>query len=254
MNAPSGTTLIGDAHPAAFVQSLAGVTKMNHQATAYIVGGDQHVLLQVNALAEELKLQYESYDSVDEFLSQDAIARPGCVLAGDTALAEQLQQQFRMLPASIPLIVAGSNLSVESAVRFMRNGIFTVLEIPFSSDRLASAFVAAIRLDSKMVALLRRFEELERCERGLTERKRTVLALLMKGASNKAIARELDLSVSTVEMHRAQIVRQFDVKTSLELVAGYAELRVLANTLFRFDPPAELLLRLSAGCGGRDSR
>lgn len=226
---------------------------MNHQTTAHIVGGDQQLLQQVEALTAELNLSCVSYDSASDFLSSDAIVRPGCVVAGDPALAVQLQQQLRRLPASLPLIVIGPDLSVESAVRFMRNDVFTVLDKPFSSDRLESAIDAAIRLDSKRVPLLRRFEELALCERGLTDRKRNVLALLMKGSSNKAIASELDLSVSTVEMHRAQIVRQFGVKTSLELVAGYSELRVLANTLYRFDPPPELQLRLSAGRGNSDS-
>jgi DNA-binding NarL/FixJ family response regulator len=52
----------------------------------------------------------------------------------------------------------------------------------------------------------------------LTDREKTILQLLAEGASNKHVARELDISVRTVETHRRNIKRKLDVKTSAGLV------------------------------------
>ncbi len=52
----------------------------------------------------------------------------------------------------------------------------------------------------------------------LTEREKTILRLLAEGNSNKHVARELDISVRTVETHRRNIKRKLDVKTSAGLV------------------------------------
>ncbi|NIY75663.1 response regulator transcription factor [Thalassospira sp. HF15] len=52
----------------------------------------------------------------------------------------------------------------------------------------------------------------------LTSRERTVLRLLAKGASNKHVARELDISVRTVETHRRNIKRKLDIDSSAGLV------------------------------------
>ncbi|NVK18306.1 MAG: response regulator transcription factor [Methylocystaceae bacterium] len=52
----------------------------------------------------------------------------------------------------------------------------------------------------------------------LTDREKTILCLLAEGSSNKHVARELDISVRTVETHRRNIKRKLDVKTSAGLV------------------------------------
>ncbi|MEX6503866.1 response regulator [Pseudomonas zhanjiangensis] len=52
----------------------------------------------------------------------------------------------------------------------------------------------------------------------LTPREREVLQMLARGLANKAIARELDISVRTVETHRLSIRRKLDVDTPAALV------------------------------------
>jgi len=52
----------------------------------------------------------------------------------------------------------------------------------------------------------------------LTDREKTILRLLAEGNSNKHVARELDISVRTVETHRRNIKRKLNVKTSAGLV------------------------------------
>lgn len=53
----------------------------------------------------------------------------------------------------------------------------------------------------------------------LTKREQEILRLLGRGQSNKEIAEFLDLSVRTVETHRASIMRKMDFQNVQELVA-----------------------------------
>jgi DNA-binding NarL/FixJ family response regulator len=52
----------------------------------------------------------------------------------------------------------------------------------------------------------------------LTEREREVVQLLAQGKSNKEIAAALDISVRTVETHRATIMRKLEINSIVELV------------------------------------
>ena len=52
----------------------------------------------------------------------------------------------------------------------------------------------------------------------LTPRDRELAALLVEGKTSKLIARQIDLSPRTVEMHRAKLMRKFAASTSSELV------------------------------------
>jgi DNA-binding NarL/FixJ family response regulator len=52
----------------------------------------------------------------------------------------------------------------------------------------------------------------------LTDRQREVLVLLAKGRSTRHIAEELDISMKTVEFHKANITRKLGVHTTSELI------------------------------------
>jgi two-component system response regulator NreC len=69
--------------------------------------------------------------------------------------------------------------------------------------------------------------QLERVESGvhertplalLSQREREVFSLIVRGHSNASIARELSISVKTVETHRTRINRKFDVHSSADLL------------------------------------
>jgi DNA-binding NarL/FixJ family response regulator len=54
--------------------------------------------------------------------------------------------------------------------------------------------------------------------RGLTKREKEILSLVINGVSNAVIAEQLEISVRTVENHRANILRKVGVKNTAELV------------------------------------
>jgi DNA-binding NarL/FixJ family response regulator len=52
----------------------------------------------------------------------------------------------------------------------------------------------------------------------LTTRQREILRLIADGSSTKQIAADLDVSVKTVESHRAQIMAKLDIHDTAGLV------------------------------------
>ena len=52
----------------------------------------------------------------------------------------------------------------------------------------------------------------------LTEREREVLAWLARGLSSRQVAEELDISVRTVETHRANLMQKLGVKSVALLI------------------------------------
>jgi DNA-binding NarL/FixJ family response regulator len=61
-------------------------------------------------------------------------------------------------------------------------------------------------------------------ERGLTDRQVEVLALMMRGCSNKAICRVLDVAEPTVKNHVSAILKALNVTTRTEAVIAVGEL------------------------------
>jgi DNA-binding NarL/FixJ family response regulator len=78
-------------------------------------------------------------------------------------------------------------------------------------------------IDTKMLPSLFKNEKRTRKEttpvnEKLTPREIDVLKLLVEGYTNKQIGQELNISVRTVEGHRANIYRKLDLRTRVELV------------------------------------
>jgi DNA-binding CsgD family transcriptional regulator len=61
----------------------------------------------------------------------------------------------------------------------------------------------------------------------LTPRERDVLVLLAEGASNKAIARQLGISVHTAKFHVGSLLEKFDATGRTDVVAHAARLGVI---------------------------
>jgi len=70
----------------------------------------------------------------------------------------------------------------------------------------------------------------------LTQRERQVLAHTLRGKSAKQIARALSLSHRTVELHRARVLRKFNVRTVPELLAEVTASDVVRQATLRHSP------------------
>ncbi len=123
----------------------------------------------------------------------------------------------RGLLRALPVIFLTGHGDVPTAVAAVKRGALDFVEKPFSDnalvDRIEQALEhseAAIRERLARDTLARRLAE-------LTDRERDVMRLVIDGRPNKLIADELEISVRTVEVHRARVFDKMDVKSAVEL-------------------------------------
>lgn len=111
------------------------------------------------------------------------------------------------------------------AVRALKCGAFDFLQKPFSPRDLLDRVHAALELSRKN--LLR--SQVDEAHRvlflTLTNREMEVVDLVVAGNSSKVIARLLDISPKTVDIHRANIMRKLNVHTVAEIVRLYLSLK-----------------------------
>jgi two-component system response regulator DctR len=99
----------------------------------------------------------------------------------------------------------------------VKRGAFDFCEKPFSDNALVDRIEQALALSAERLSALNRSGNLQALLDGLTERERDVLRLVVGGMSNKMVADQLDISVRTVEVHRARVFEKMGVKSAVEL-------------------------------------
>ncbi|HEY0817919.1 MAG TPA: LuxR C-terminal-related transcriptional regulator [Rhizobacter sp.] len=123
----------------------------------------------------------------------------------------------RRLLSIMPVIFLTGHGDVPTAVAAVKRGAFDFVEKPFSDNALVDRVEQALQASTE--ALLRRRDEtsVRRRLSELTERERDVMHLVIDGLANKLIADQLNISVRTVEVHRARVFEKMDVKSAVEL-------------------------------------
>jgi two-component system response regulator DctR len=131
------------------------------------------------------------------------------------ALFEQLIE--RQLLDVLPVIFLTGHADVPTAVDSVKRGAFDFCEKPFSDNALVDRIEQALARSSQTLQSLRTKQNLQHNLADLTERERDVMHLVVEGLPNKLIADQLDISVRTVEVHRARVFDKMNVKSAVEL-------------------------------------
>jgi FixJ family two-component response regulator len=100
----------------------------------------------------------------------------------------------------------------------LKAGAIDFIEKPPKVDLLLNSVRKAIALDEQRRAEQRQFSCIDQRLKLLTTREREVLTWITEGKSNKIIARILDISSRTVEIHRANILNKMQAESVAELV------------------------------------
>ena len=121
-----------------------------------------------------------------------------------------------LLPV-LPVVFLTGHGDVPTAVAAVKRGAFDFVEKPFSNNALVDRVELALASSAR--ALQRRDEvrALARTLAELTDREREVMQLVVEGRPNKLIADALEISVRTVEVHRARVFEKMNVKSAVDL-------------------------------------
>ena len=198
-------------------------------ALVFIVDDDAGVREALAWLLRSRRLPSQSFDSADafaQFLKDSGAAwqptQPGCLLLdvrmpgmSGLALFEQLIE--RKLLDVLPVIFLTGHADVPTAVDAVKRGAFDFCEKPFSDNALVDRIEQALARSAHTLQTLRSKQSLQHNLADLTDRERDVMHLVVEGLPNKLIADQLDISVRTVEVHRARVFDKMNVKSAVEL-------------------------------------
>jgi two-component system, LuxR family, response regulator FixJ len=160
------------------------------------------------------------YGTASDVIEHASELSAGCMLL-DLQLPgiDELELQARLndLGVSLPVIVVTNDGDVPTAVRAMKAGVIDFIEKPLDDERLLVAIEAAL------ASVGQAEREREAAEAGqrigkLSPRERQVLDGLVAGRPNKVIARDLGISVRTVEVHRARMLERLGIRRASEAI------------------------------------
>ncbi|RVQ65550.1 response regulator [Croceicoccus ponticola] len=161
----------------------------------------------------------EVYDDIGELTSH--MPQNGIVLAHDDLNAGGIAGLVDIMSergAWLPVIAMAAVPDIERVVTAMRAGAFDYLQQPIDTDALASAIERVSKEAATHVEYRRRSIEARTRIAMLSTRELEVLDRLTRGCSNKAIARELDISPRTVEIHRGNMMDKLGARHAAEAV------------------------------------
>lgn len=189
-----------------------------------------HIIDDTESVLASLKMLLESYGydaithaSGEAFLAEMAqkTSEPSCILLdvrmqGMSGI--ELFQQMETLKIIAPVIFITGHATVPMAVRAIQLGAFDFLEKPIDHSQLVFKVEAALKKyrETKNALLLE--QENHKALECLTKREYQILELLVEGFANKEVARELNITVKTVEYHRSNIMRKTGATSLPELV------------------------------------
>ena len=195
-------------------------------ATVFIVDDDSSVREALAWLLRSRRLLSETFGSGEEFVAMlDAGFVPGqpcCLLLDVRMPGLSGLEVFDLLAARalvdvMPVIFLTGHADVPTAVHMVKRGAFDFCEKPFSDNALVDRIEQAITRSAGVLAAQQARQQLKSRLQELTQRERDVMGLVVEGLPNKLIADQLDISVRTVEVHRARVFDKMEVKSAVEL-------------------------------------
>jgi two-component system response regulator FixJ len=189
------------------------------ERSVIIVDDDPLVLEATGLWVASAGYNVSSFADPADFLQQLPTLPPGCVLL-DMQMpgidGVGVLEQAKPWLASHPVVVMTGHGDVAMAVHTMKLGAADFIEKPFRRPELIEVLELAYRKIDGLPADAVQKQAAARMIGTLTPREADVLNGLMEGLSNKAVARKLDLSPRTVEMHRANMMKRLGVRTLSE--------------------------------------
>ncbi|MBX7198241.1 MAG: response regulator [Rhodospirillaceae bacterium] len=187
----------------------------------HLIDDDDGVREALTLLLTESGFTVRSYKSGVDFLAAPRAQEPGCIVSdirmpGLDGL--ELQSSLRAAGSNAPIIFITGHGDVPMAVQALRAGALDFIEKPFDDDHLLASIKRALEASLRISVKDAARQDIEQRMATLTPREQEVLECLMAGRANKIIAFDLNMSMRTVEVHRARIMQKMKAGSLSELV------------------------------------
>jgi len=198
------------------------------EPTVFIVDDDAAVLDSIAELVMSVGLRAATFRSAHEFRETFNPEQPGCLvldvrMAHTSGLA--LQDELNTIGARIPIVFISGHGDIAVAIKTIKAGAVDFVQKPYHEQQLLDSINEALRRDAEARQVASSSVGFAERLATLTERERDVLEQVVKGLPSKSIARALDISYRTVEVHRGRIMEKLRVRSAAELIRLVIERR-----------------------------
>lgn len=187
-------------------------------ATVFIVDDDPEICKSFKWLFESINQQVKVYHNAKDFLDSYNNEQ-GCLIIdvrmpfmSGLELLEQLNASMNQLKV---IIITGYG-DISMAIRAMKAGAEDFILKPVNHQNLLEITQKCIKKIN--CTPIQSHSNYHDRFNSLTKREKQVMDLVVDGKLNKQIAYELDISISTVEVHRANVMRKMEAKSLAELI------------------------------------
>jgi FixJ family two-component response regulator len=193
-----------------------------HEAkpSVLIVDDDPIFRDSIGRLLRSVGLDSRQFSSVSDFLEAKPSEGPSCLvldvrMPGASGL--ELQRELAAANRQIPIIFISAHGDVPMTVQAMKGGAIEFLTKPFRDQELLDAIENGLSRDrarrqgdEALHSLKQRFDT-------LSSREREIMIQATAGRLNKQIAADIGIAVSTVKVHRTNLMRKMKARSLPEL-------------------------------------
>jgi len=206
---------------------------MSTQPCVFIVDDDYAVRDSLGLVFKTAGLNYLTFENAEHFLETYSSGTPGCLLLdmnmpglnGDELQAELIRRDIHL-----PIIFLTAYGDIPMTVRAMKAGAVDFLTKPVPSKLLIERVQTVLQHEARTQEQNREKQGLRERLSCLTSREMELLPLIVAGKSNKEIARQLDVSHRTIEIHRARVLKKTGATNLMELARLYEACQLQPET------------------------
>jgi len=187
----------------------------------YVVDDDEAVRDSLRWLLEANGYRVHSFGAAEDFLASYHPEHVGVLIAdvrmpGMSGL--ELQEELIRRQSPLPIIFITGHGDVPMAVSTMKKGAVDFLEKPFNETELRNIVARMLQQAVERARETQARKMQQAVLNRLTSREQQVLERIVAGRLNKQMASDLNISIKTVEAHRANIMEKLEVTTVADLM------------------------------------
>lgn len=193
----------------------------NKKGTVYIVDDDEAIRDSLQWLLEGRDFHVRCFDSAEAFLSHYDAREVACLITdirmnGMSGL--ELQEKLVARSSALPIAIITGHGDVPMAVDTMKKGAIDFIQKPFDEEAITSLVARMLEQAQSNFSDQQQAATRDALLAKLTARESQVLERIVAGRLNKQIADDLNISIKTVEAHRANIMEKLGANTVADLL------------------------------------
>lgn len=192
----------------------------NADATVFIIDDDPAIRDSLALMIALENISVMTFENAEAFLDACQPECLGCAII-DIRMpgmdGMQLQEELSKRNILLPIIFLTGHGDIPMSVRAIKAGAVDFLTKPVTREKLISAVRSAICESEKIATESIHHHDAASRLAALTDRERDVMMLAIQGYPNKEIARHLEISHRTVEIHKSKIMHKTGAINLLDL-------------------------------------